>query len=96
MKFLLKFLLAPIRLVIWLSVRLFALVTYLSSFALGMAGALLGALAVIVLLTTSVKNGLFLLALAYLISPLGLPMLAVKVIGVLDRFGGALADLTCS
>ena len=96
MKLLLKLLLAPIRLAIWLTVRLFALVTYLSSFVLGVVGAILGVLAVIILLTTSVKNGLVLLAFAYLISPLGLPMLAVRVIAILDRLGGALANMTCS
>lgn len=94
MKLLLKLLLAPIRLVIWLTVRLFALVTYLSSFALGLAGTLVGILAVVVLLTTSVKNGLLLLALAYLISPLGLPMLAVRIVGVLDRLGGSLGKIS--
>lgn len=96
MKLLLKLLLAPVRLVLWLTVRLFALATYLSSFVLGFAGTLLSILAVVVLLTTAVKNGLILLALAYLISPLGLPMLAVKIVGVLDRLGSAHGDLTCN
>ena len=93
MKFLLKILLAPVRLVIWLFVRLFALVTYISSYVFGIAGAILGILAVAVILTTSVKNGLILLAIAFLVSPIGLPMLAVKIVGLLDRLGGALGDL---
>ena len=93
MKFLLKILLAPIRMVIWLFVRLFALVTYISSYVFGIAGAVIGILAVAVLLTTSVRNGLILLVIAFLVSPIGLPMLAVKIVGLLDRLGGALGDL---
>ena len=93
MKFLLKVLLAPIRLVIWLFVRLFAMVTYISSFAFGIVGTLVAVLAMAVLLTSSVKNGLILLAIAFLVSPIGLPMLAVKLVGLLDRLGGALGDL---
>lgn len=92
MKYLVKILLAPLRLVIWLFIRLFALVTYISSYVFGIAGALVSVLAVAVLLTTSVKNGLILLAIAFLVSPIGLPMLAVKLVGLLDRLGGALGD----
>ena len=92
MKFLLKVLLAPIRLVIWLFVRLFAMVTYISSFAFGIVGTLVAVLAMAVLLTSSVKNGLILLAIAFLVSPIGLPMLAVKIVGILDRLGGVLGD----
>ena len=93
MKVILKILLAPIRLVIWLFVRLFALVTYISSYVFGIAGAMVGVLAVAVLLTTSVRNGLILLAIAFLVSPIGLPMLAVKLVGLLNWLGGALGEL---
>ena len=93
MKTLLKILLAPVRLVIWLFVRLFALVTYISSYVFGIAGAIVGVLAVAVLLTTSVRNGLILLAIAFLVSPIGLPMLAVKLVGLLNWLVGALGEL---
>ena len=93
MKFVLKILLAPIRMVIWLFVRLFALVTYISSYVFGIAGTIIGILAVAVLLTTSVRNGLILLVIAFLVSPIGLPLLAVKIVGLFDRLGGALGDL---
>ncbi|MBR6861264.1 MAG: succinate dehydrogenase [Acidaminococcaceae bacterium] len=93
MKFLLKILLAPIRLTIWLFVRLFALMTYISSYVFGIASAIIGILAVTVLLTTSVRNGLILLVIAFVVSPIGLPMLAVKIVGLLDRLGGALGEL---
>ena len=94
MKFILKLLLAPIRLVIWLLVHLFALATYISSFALGIVSTLLGVLALLVLLTTSVKNGVILLVIAFLVSPLGLSMLAVKLMTGLARCSAWLGDLT--
>ena len=87
MKYILKLLLAPVRLAIWLLVHLFALVTYISSFALGIISTLLGILAVLVLLTTSIQNGIILLVLAFLISPLCLPMLAVKLMTGLAKCG---------
>ena len=93
MKFLLRVLVAPVRLAIWLVVRLFVLVTYISSYAFGIASAVIAVLAVLVLLTSSVKNGMILFAIAFLVSPLGLPMLAVKLVGLLNRLGGALGDL---
>lgn len=93
MKCLLRVLVAPVRLAIWLVVRLFVLVTYISSYAFGIASAVIAVLAVLVLLTSSVKNGIILFAIAFLVSPLGLPMLAVKLVGLLDRLGSALGDL---
>ena len=96
MRFILKLLLVPIRLAIWLLVHLFALVTYVSSFALVILSTLLGTLAVLVLLTISVKNGIILLVIAFLVSPLGLPMLAVKTVSLLAKFGAALGDFSHS
>ena len=93
MKFLLRVLVAPVRLAIWLVVRLFVLVTYISSYAFGIASAVIAVLAVLVLLTSSVKNGMILFAISFLVSPHGLPMLAVKLVGLLNRLGGALGDL---
>ena len=69
------------------------LVTYISSYAFGIASTVIAVLAVLVLLTSSVKNGMILFAIAFLVSPLGLPMLAVKLVGLLNRLGGALGDL---
>ena len=94
MKYILKLLLAPVRLAIWLLVHLFALVTYISSFALGIISTLLSILAVLVLLTTSIQNGIILLVLAFLVSPLGLPMLTVKLMTGLAKCGVWLGERT--
>lgn len=94
MKTILKILLAPLRLALWLISRLLLLVTFISSYAFGVASALVGVLAVIVFLTSSVKNGLILFGLAVLISPVGLPMLAVKLAGLLGNLVYVVGDFT--
>ena len=48
---------------------------------LGLASALLILAALLVLITTSVPNGIILLVVAFLISPKGLPMLGVLLLG---------------
>ena len=55
-----------------------------------LASAILTILAVAVLITYSVQNGLILLALAFLASPLGLPMIAVWLLGGLQKISGTL------
>lgn len=53
---------------------------------------LLAAPVVAVLFTYSVKNGIILLVIAFLLSPFGLPMLAVRVLGLLQDANYALRD----
>lgn len=84
MKTVLKILAAPVTLLLSLTVRLCALLIGRSVFFFQIASAVLGLLAVIVLLTTSVTNGLILLGLALAVSPIGIPMLAVKLLGGLQ------------
>ena len=60
-----------------------------SAFVFKLASALLSLLAVAVLITYSVKNGIILLLIAFLISPLGLPMLAVWLLGKLQSTNAA-------
>ena len=47
-------------------------------------------LAIAVLITYSVKNGIILLVIAFLIIPLGLPMLAVWLLGKLQGANAAM------
>ena len=49
-------------------------------------------LAFAVLITYSVKNGIILLVLAFLISPMGLPMLAVQGLGKLQDVNSAMKN----
>ena len=69
----------------WLNVR--ASVAQGAEFT---ASAILAILAVAVLITYSVQNGLILLTLAFLVSPLGLPMIAVWMLGGLQKISGSI------
>lgn len=81
---LLKILFAPISLMLSLFVWLCAGLISCSTFVFKLASGLLSLLALAVLFTYSVKNGIILLVLAFLVSPIGLPMAAVWVLGVLQ------------
>ena len=76
MKILIRLLTAPIAVIVWLCAGLL----YVSSFLFGLAGAALSVLALVVILAGSLKNGIIVLLVAFLVSPLGLPMLAVKIL----------------
>ena len=85
MKTVLKILAAPVTLTLSLLVWLGAHLIGRAVFLFQIASAVLGLLAVIVLFTTSVTNGLILLGLALAVSPIGLPLLAVKLLESLQR-----------
>lgn len=93
MKTVLRILIMPITLVISLLVWLCAALFSRTVFLWKIASSVLGLLAVIVLFTTSVKNGLILLGFALAVSPIGLPMLAAKLLGGLQRANMALKTL---
>ncbi len=57
-----------------------------------LASGLLSLLAIAVLITYSVKNGIILLMLAFLISLIGLPMLAVQGLGKLQGVNAAMKN----
>ena len=80
--FILKILFAPLSLILSLSVWLCAGLLSCSGFVFKLASGLLSLLAFAVLITYSAKNGIILLA--FLISPMGLPMLAVWWLGKLQ------------
>jgi hypothetical protein len=84
MKTILRILTAPITLMISLLVWLCAALISRTVFLWQIASAVLGLLALAVLLTVSVKNGLILLGIALAVSPIGIPMLAVKLLGGLQ------------
>ena len=93
MKILLKILLMPITLIVSLFIWLCAGLISCSTFAFKIASGLLSILAVAVMITYSVMNGAILLFIAFLISPIGLPLLAVKMLGGLNTLNTALKSL---
>ena len=88
MKILIRLLTAPIAVIVWLCAGLL----YVSSFLFELAGAALTVLAVIVILAGSLKNGIIVLLVAFLVSPLGLPLLAVQMLGGLQRMRDTLVN----
>ena len=90
MKAILKVLTFPIVLILdlftWICVGLISC----SAILFKLASAILAILAVAVLITYSVQNGLILLTLAFLVSPLGLPMIAVWLLSGLQRISGSI------
>ena len=90
MKAILKVLTFPVVLILdlftWICVGLISC----SAILFKLASAVLAILAVAVLITYSVQNGLILLTLAFLVSPLGLPMIAVWLLNGLQKISGSI------
>ncbi len=74
----------PVRIVITVFIWVCMLLLWISGKILGLAAGLLMLLALAVL-TYSVKNAIILFVLALLISPVGIPMIAVGVLAVLNK-----------
>ena len=90
--FILKILFAPLSLILSLFVWLCAGLLSCSGFVFKLASGLLSLLAFAVLITYSAKNGIILLGLAFLISPMGLPLLAVQGLGKLQDVNTAMKN----
>ena len=84
MRLFLNLLFLPVRSVITVFIWVCMLLIWISGKSLGIAAGLLILLALAVL-TYSVKNAIILFVLALLISPVGIPMIAVGVLAVLNK-----------
>lgn len=86
MKFVLKILFAPVIAALVVLVSALALILNLSAWVFGIASTILGILGLAVLLLDNVVNGVIILVIAFLVSPVGLPMLAAWMLGQIQRF----------
>lgn len=86
MKFVLKILFAPVIAVLVVLVSALALILNLSAWVFGIASTILGILGLAVLLLDNAANGGIILVIAFLVSPVGLPMLAAWMLGQIQRF----------
>ena len=93
LKLLLKILVAPVILALTLFVWLCAGLVYLSGLVLGLISMVIALLGVAVLITYSLQNGIILLVMAFLISPFGLPMAAIWLLGKVQDLKFAIQDL---
>lgn len=86
MKFILKILFAPVIAILAVIIWLSSLMLKLSAWVFGIVSTILGVLGLAVLLLDSVTNGIIILVIAFLVSPVGLPMVAAWTIGQMQRF----------
>ena len=92
MKIILKILAAPIVLVLTLFVWICSALLYCSAFIFGLAATIIALLGVAVLVTYSLKNGIILFIIAFLVSPIGLPMAAAWLLGKVQDLRYAIQD----
>lgn len=86
MKLILKILAAPVIAVLVIFIWLCALLLRLSAWVFGIVSTILGVLGLAVLILDNVTNGIIILVFAFLVSPMGLPMVAAWMIGQMQRF----------
>ena len=92
LKGLLMIITAPVILVLTLFVWLGMGLIYISGLVLGLLSMVIALLGVAVLLTYSLQNGLILLVMAFLISPMGLPLAAIWLLGKVQSLKFAIQD----
>lgn len=92
MKILLKIIFAPVILILWILIKIASIFTYISGLALGVASEITAVISLIYLMTGSVSNAIVGLILAYLLSPYGLPLFVIMILGVIQNFKYKLQD----
>lgn len=85
MRLFLKILTGPIILTLNLFVWICTLLLRCTAFVCGLVGTLVGILGMAMLVTYSVNNGIILLVIAFLVSPIGVPMVAAWLLSQVQR-----------
>ena len=93
LKGLLMIITAPVILVLTLFVWLCTGLIYISGLVLGLLSTIIALLGVAVLITYSPQNGVILLVMAFLISPMGLPLAAIWLMGKVQSLKFAIQEL---
>ena len=93
MKLIFKILTVPVTLAIDLFTLICIGIISCSAMLLRLVSGLIGILGIAVLVTYSPKNGLILLTIAFLFSPMGLPMIVIWALGKLQKFSHALKGI---
>ena len=78
-----------LTLFVWICVG----IVYVSGLVLGLISMMVALLGVAVLLICSLQNGIILLVMAFLISPYGLPMAAIWLLGKVQDLKFTIQDL---
>ncbi len=85
MKILLKILCAPVMALMWIVIKIGVAITYVSGLALGIISGIIAVISIVYMLTGTVMNGLIGLVIAYLLSPYGIPMFTIMLLGIIQR-----------
>ena len=93
MKMIFKILTAPVVLVIDLFTLICIGVISFSGMLLRLVSGIIAILGVAVLATYSPKNGLILLTIAFLVSPMGIPMIAAHLLAGVQHISSAIKNL---
>lgn len=91
--FLLRMMFAPLTWVLSLFIWVCIGMISCSTFIFKLASGLLSLLAFAVMFTCSVKNGFILLFMAFLVSPMGIPMITVWLLEKLQTVNSALQNI---
>ena len=83
---------APLVIALTLFVWICTILLYCTGMVLGLAALVVAVLGVAVLLTYSPQNGIILLVIAFLISPMGLPTAAAWLLGKVQDLRYAIQD----
>lgn len=92
MRIILKILAAPIVAILAIFVWLCSGILYISGWVFGIAGTLVGMLAVYVFLTNTIAAGIIFTVLAVLVSPFGIPMFAAWLLARLQGLRCAIQE----
>ena len=92
LKCLLMIVTAPVILVLTLFVWLCTGLIYISSMVLGLLSTVIALLGEAVIITYSPQNGVILLVIAFLISPMGLPLAAIWLLDKVQDLKYAIQD----
>ena len=91
-KLLLKIAVAPVILVLTLAIWICVGIVYVSGLALGLISMVFAFLGVFMLIVGPRQNGVIALVLAFLISPYGLPLAAIWLLGKVQDLKFAIQD----
>ena len=92
LKCLLMIVTVPVILVLTLFVWVCSGLSYISGLVLGLLSTIIALLGVAVIITYSPQNGVILLVIAFLISPMGLPLAAIWLLGKVQDLKYAIQD----
>lgn len=85
MKTTMKIIIAPVMVLMWIMIKIGAVMTYISGLALGIVSGIIAVISIAYMFTGSVMNGLVGLIIAYLLSPYGIPMFTIMILDVIQR-----------